>query len=184
MRLRSKTYSTQHLCSCIVLFVDEYEKQQWQAQQEVYDAELEKQRDKDRKAKQRRARNAKRKLERLKHKLSETGELTDWEEEFSDSVTERLEKYGSAFQDPEKGRRSEALSFAQKKVLSSLNKKAKGLKRSGFKSKSKFIPNVRQIDDLDQDPLEEILTDKAKKPFLRLVKSGEKKCPPSLKQTG
>lgn len=165
-------------------FVSDYDKHKWQVEQEARDKTLEKQREKDRKSKLRAARNAKRKLERLKTKLTETGELTDWEEEFSESVSERLEKYGSAFQDPEKGRRSDALSFAQKKVLAGMGKKARGMKRSGFKTKSNFTPNVRKIDDISEDPIEEILDAQPKKPFLRLVKSGEDECPRSLKQTG
>ena len=104
----------------------DFDKKEWQEKQAAQDAALEKQRAKDDKAKARSARNAQRKLERLRTKLKESGELTEWEDEFSESVTERLEKYGSAFADPEKGRRSDALSFAQKKIVSALNKKAKG----------------------------------------------------------
>lgn len=182
----------------------DYDKQQWQAEQAARDAAQEKQRAKDEKAKARAARNAKRKLERLRKKLAETGELTDWEAEFSDSVTDRLDTFGSAFADPEKGRRSDALSFAQKKVVSALNKKAKGEKsgssfksKGGFKNKgkTKFTPRVRQIEDDMVEPTpdpqppvtrRENYTDDApyipeytrpknmpKRPFLRIVKSGD-----------
>ncbi len=80
------------------------------------------------KMRQRSARRAQRKLARIKAKLAETGDLTDWESEFSQSVDERLDMFGSAFQDLEKGRPGEALSFAQKKVLSAMYKKSRQMK--------------------------------------------------------
>lgn|GEM_PF-407518 len=154
---------------------DDYDKQKWQAEQAARDAAIEKQRDKERKARERSARNAKRKLERLHRTLKENGEITDWEDEFSESVTERLDKFGSAFHDLEKGRPGDALSFSQKRVVSALNKKVKDAKkakrerelkgededdfdeprrtsfkpRSSFKSKGKpkFTPRVRHIED-------------------------------------
>lgn len=167
----------------------DFDKKEWQEKQAAQDAALEKQRAKDDKAKARSARNAQRKLERLRTKLKESGELTEWEDEFSESVTERLEKYGSAFADPEKGRRSDALSFAQKKIVSALHKKAKGEKsgssfksKGGFKSKgkAKFTPRVRNLED---DMIEETEKDDPfipeytperetpKRPFLRIVGS-------------
>jgi len=170
--------------------VTDYDKKQWQAEQELRDKAIQKQREKNEKAKVRKARNAQRKLDRLRAKLKKTGDLTDWENEFSESVSERLDKYGSAFQDPEKGSRSEALSYAQKKVVSSLNKKAKGgtaepgLKnKRGFKSKNpKFTPRVRNIEDdmpdLASGATEEVFIPKYEpspkklKPYLRIVKTG------------
>ena len=165
---------------------NDFDRQEWQAEQEAIDAALEKQREKDAKAKARAARNAQRKLDRLRSKLKEQGDLTDWEDEFSESVSERLEKFGSAFSDPEKGRRSDALSFSQKKVVAALNKKAKGeTKRSGFKAKAKFTPRVRQIeDDMPDNELNNThlstdapyipeytpKADTPKKPFLKVVK--------------
>jgi len=155
------------------------------------DAALEKQREKDKKVKARAARNAQRKLDRLRLKLKESGDLTDWEDEFSESVSERLDKYGSAFHDLEKGRRNDALSFAQKKVVAALNKKAKGEKKSGFKSrggfknKSNFTPRVRQIEDdmpdvnKDEVFIPEYQPGTAKRPFLRVVKGADPlKSPP------
>ena len=162
------------------------------------DPELEKQREKDKRAKARKARSAKRKLERLSKDLSEADDLTEWEEEFAGSLSERLEKYSSGFYDPEKGGRNEALSYGQKKIVSQLrkkdkdNKSGKGLRRTGFKSKSpKFKPRVRQLDD-DFDAAPDRASDQADapkpisqqampkgppprppvgKPFLRIVKS-------------
>jgi len=158
------------------------------------DPELEKQREKDRRAKARKARAAKRKLERLSKDLSEADDLTDWEEEFAESLSERLEKYESGFSDPEKGGRNEALSYGQKKIVSQLrkkdkdNKSGKGLRRTGFKSKSsKFKPRVRQLDEefdaapeqpAGSTPISQQAMPKAApprppvgKPFLRIVKS-------------
>lgn len=146
------------------------DKQQWQAEQSARDAALDKQRDKERKARERSARNAQRKLERLQRTLKEQGEISEFEDEFAESVSERLDRFGSAFQDREKGRPGDALSFAQKRVVAGMNRKAKDLKkrpasesdddklerpryernqpRSSFKSKRpKFTPRVRQLDE-------------------------------------
>jgi hypothetical protein len=155
----------------------DYDKQQWQAEQSARDAAIEKQREKERKTRERAARNARRKLERLHRTLSEKGEITDFENEFGESVVERLDKFGSAFHDLEKGRPGDALSFAQKRVMAAMNKKVKDLKkkptdgddpdrdyertadrwknkeakkpRSSFKAKKKngFTPRVRNLED-------------------------------------
>jgi len=164
----------------VTAMCDDFDKCQWQAEQAKIDA-TQKQREKDRKSRARAARKAKRKLDRLKSTLQESDDLSDWEDAFTTSVTARLETYGSAFHDLEKGRSGEALSFAQKKIVSSLNRKAKDLKKtqksshklktdsdiqsgghtstgfksySSFKSKnrSKFTPRVRHIeDDMPED---------------------------------
>ena len=157
--------------------MSDWDKQQWQAEQAARDAELEKQREREKKARERSARNAQRKLERLHRTLKENGEITDFEDEFSESVTERLDKFGAAFANPELGRPGDALSAAQKKVVAGMNRKVKearkaaradrlgtteeedrsrpnstfktkgGFKRSSFKSKSKYTPRVRQLDE-------------------------------------
>lgn len=154
--------------------VSDYDKQQWRAEQAARDAALEKQRETEAKTRERSARNAQRKLERLQRTLKDKGEISEFEDEFAESVSERLDKFGSAFQDREKGRPGDALSFAQKRVVSAMNRKVKDLKkkpavdggdeaapgdferprfedkkpRSSFKSKSpKFTPRVRQLDD-------------------------------------
>ncbi|MEP1230927.1 MAG: hypothetical protein ABJG88_09655, partial [Litorimonas sp.] len=108
----------------------DYDKQQWQAKQAAHDAAMEKQRDKERKTRERAARNAQRKLERLHRTLTENGEISDFEDEFGQSVLERLDKFGSAFHDREKGRPGDALSFAQKSVVATMNKKVKSLKKT------------------------------------------------------
>lgn len=105
--------------------------------------------------------------------MAKSDDLTEWETEFAEGVSERLDTFGSAFADPEKGGRGEALSYAQKKVVSSLKRKAKDSRKSGadddyldddedanstfkprssFKSKRpKFKPRVRQLDEDFED---------------------------------
>jgi hypothetical protein len=69
--------------------------------------------------------------------------LSDWEAEFIASVEDRLETFGSAFADPEKGDLDSPLSRLQEAKLRELEKKAKGeetrpwMKRSSFKTKDK-----------------------------------------------
>ena len=152
--------------------MSDYDKEQWQAEQTARDAALDKQREREQKMRERSARNAQRKLERLHRTLKDKGEISDFEDEFAESVSERLDKFGSAFQDREKGRPGDALSFAQKRVVAAMNRKVKDLKkntqaegegqtedldrprfehskpRSSFKSKTpKFTPRVRQLDE-------------------------------------
>ena len=108
--------------------MSDYDKQQWQAEQAARDEAQTAFRDKMAKARERSARNARRKIARLHAKLTELGHISDFEDEFGESVLERLETYGSAFHDPEKGRAGDALSLAQKQVVSRMNKKVKELK--------------------------------------------------------
>ncbi len=165
----------------------DFDKQEWQATQAEHDRLEQRERERFAKLKARSARNAVRKIERLRQQLEASGKLTDWEDEFSESVAERLDKFGSAFQDPQKGRPADALSFAQKRVVSALKKKAKGQdekstfrSKGGFKSKAKpkFKPRVRHLeDDMVETESENVFlpeyqpdTPKSAKPFLRLVK--------------
>ncbi len=53
-------------------------------------------------------------------------ELSDWEAEFLESLEERLDEYGSAFADPDKGDLDEPLSRLQVMKLKEIEKKAKG----------------------------------------------------------
>lgn len=53
-------------------------------------------------------------------------EFSGWEEEFLSEVETRLDKYGSAFADPGKGRLEEALSVLQAQKLREIERKAKG----------------------------------------------------------
>lgn len=82
--------------------------------------------------------------------------LSDWEKKFLEEVEERIETYGSAFHDPEKGAADEALSSLQHIKLREIDKKARGKGKSGFGSKGGFKrktpPRVRQIDDDVEHP--------------------------------
>ena len=95
---------------------------------------------------------------RKKETLKGDAALSDWEDEFIDSLETRLEKFGSAFADPEKGDAAEALSYRQAAKLREVEKKAKGkgrkpMKRSSFKPKK---PAFRKpLYDRDEDFPEE-----------------------------
>lgn len=103
-----------------------------------------------------------RKIRRALARLEKTEnvELTDWEAEFMTSVEERLNTYGAAFHDSDKGNLDEALSYAQAHILRQIDKKARGkAKPSSFKPKRpSFQSRGRDInDDLihDEAPQEE-----------------------------
>ena len=55
--------------------------------------------------------------------------LSDWEDEFLGSVSDRVKTYGRAFGDPEKGAPGEALSAMQAVKLKEIAAKAKGEKK-------------------------------------------------------
>jgi len=57
--------------------------------------------------------------------------LSEWEGEFLGSVEGRVETYGRAFGDPEKGPRDASLSVLQSQKLKEIAAKARGKKRSG-----------------------------------------------------
>ncbi|KDA03363.1 hypothetical protein [Hyphomonas oceanitis] len=83
--------------------------------------------------------------------LAEQGlgpELSDWERQFLEEVEQRIETYGSAFADPEKGAEGDALSALQRIKLKEIDKKARGKGGSSFKSKSRpaYEPRVRNVD--------------------------------------
>ena len=52
--------------------------------------------------------------------------LSDWEREFLEEVERRIETYGSAFADPEKGQLDEPMSALQQIKLKEIDKKARG----------------------------------------------------------
>ena len=70
--------------------------------------------------------------------------LSDWERELLEEVEARVETYGSAFHDPDKGDLGEPLSALQQVKLKEIDKKArgKGLKRSGFKARRPAPPQA------------------------------------------
>jgi hypothetical protein len=74
----------------------------------------------------------------------ETGEIkpgagvvdySHWENQFLTEVDQRLEKYGSAFNDLSKGRKDDALSDLQTVKLKEIAAKARGKKRKGLSTK-------------------------------------------------
>ena len=89
----------------------------------------------------------------------DTRKLSEWEDEFLGSVEERLDEFGSAFNDPEKGGQDEALSIRQAVKLREIEKKTKGKTRkpmsrgNGFKRKTPASNSrSRDIhDDLEPD---------------------------------
>lgn len=62
--------------------------------------------------------------------------LSEWEGEFLGSVEGRVEKYGRAFGDPEKGMAGTSLSIRQTVKLKEIAGKAKGKKRPWQRSKN------------------------------------------------
>lgn len=116
-----------------------------------------------RKVDEKKTRRALRRLERARKAAADAGlpdrELSEWEGEFLGSLEERLEKYGSAFNDLTKGDGEEALSARQTLKLREIEKKAKGKARkpmsrgSGFKSKTpRPAPRSRDIhEDVEPD---------------------------------
>ena len=77
-----------------------------------------------REAAKRQALNA---LKRARREAEKAGvELSEWEGEFLGSVSERVETYGRAFGDPEKGAAGQALSTLQARKLREIAGKAAG----------------------------------------------------------
>lgn len=107
-------------------------------------------------------RKALRRLQRAKKAADdatdENVQLSDWEDEFLGSLEERLDAFGSAFNDPEKGNLDDALSARQSVKLREIEKKAKGKGRKpisrgqGFKRKTaQRQSTTRDInEDLDE----------------------------------
>ncbi|HTM83137.1 hypothetical protein [Asticcacaulis sp.] len=64
-------------------------------------------------------------LEKAKREAAEQGvELSEWENEFIEGVTERVKTYGRAFADPDKGAMNGTLSLRQGMKLKEIRKKA------------------------------------------------------------
>ncbi len=147
---------------------------------------------------QRKTRKALRKLRGAAARAEEEGGpgLTDWEKDFVEGVTGRLEKYGSAFRDPGKGRLEEALSARQAQVTRVIEKKSRKAvkaavspeaaipdtkrdkpeppkRRSSFKAKPKsdWKPRGRDIND-DKAPVEPSRP-VAKRAALKIVQGGK-----------
>ena len=92
-----------------------------------------------RKIDEKKTKRALRRLDRARKAAEEAGtpdrELSEWEGEFLGSLEERLETYGSAFNDPDKGNTEDALSARQALKLREIEKKAKGKAASSSKSR-------------------------------------------------
>ncbi len=80
-------------------------------------------------AKKRKALARLRRAQAKKETLGDDDKFTEWEDEFVGGLEERLEKFDSAFVDPEKGRSGEALSYRQAYKLKEIEDKVKGKKR-------------------------------------------------------
>jgi len=107
-------------------------------------------------------RRAIRRIERAKalaESEDDKRQLSDWEAEFVASLEARLEEYGSAFADPDKGDLSEPLSALQKRKIKEIEDKAKGKRPKSFKRGSGFkakTPARRSYgrDDTPPEPLD------------------------------
>lgn len=92
-----------------------------------------------------------RKLRRAAAKATDEGGpgLTNWEQEFVEGVTGRLETYGSAFRDPGKGNLEDALSQRQAQIVRVIDKKARKRKAAaqpGEKKPPAGEAESRQLD--------------------------------------
>ena len=91
----------------------------------------------EREANRRAALNA---LKRARRAADKAGiDLSDWEGEFIESVSERIQTHGRAFGDPELGRPGQALSSMQGRKLKEITAKANGegpRRRWGRKAKT------------------------------------------------
>ncbi|MBW8734122.1 MAG: hypothetical protein JF571_07435 [Asticcacaulis sp.] len=71
-------------------------------------------------------------LEKARREAAERGiDLSEWESEFLDSVSERIKTYGRAFADPDKGASGGTLSLRQGVKLKEIRKKARSAKPAG-----------------------------------------------------
>lgn len=107
---------------------------------------------------EKKTRKALRRLARAKQAAesseADASKLSEWEDEFLDSLEERLDRFGSAFNDPDKGDLDNALSARQGLKLREIEKKAKGKDRkpmsrgSGFRRKTpQRRTNTRDINE-------------------------------------
>ncbi len=75
-------------------------------------------------------------LKRARRAAARSGvKLSDWEGEFLGSVAGRVEKYGRAFGDPEKGPPGTSLSIRQSIKLKEIAGKAKGKRPARLRSR-------------------------------------------------
>jgi len=67
----------------------------------------------------------------LRMAAKEGAKTTGWEDEFLNDVKARVEKYGAAFKDPDKGHPGDALSFKQAYKLSEIGRAMKRRQSKG-----------------------------------------------------
>lgn len=91
----------------------------------------------------------KRQANKTKSVLARIGRLalakkdaSEWEEEFLGSVSERLQFFGAAFRDPEKGNPGAPLSILQGQKLREIEKKLKNPRKHGTKNTPKSSDSV------------------------------------------
>lgn len=86
------------------------------------------------------ANKARKWIARVKKNASQTKtELSEWEDEFLLSLDERLEKYGRAFSDPDKGAMNAPLSLLQGLKVKEIGKKTKPKTQNNVKEKPKTL---------------------------------------------
>jgi len=120
---------------------------------------------------ERKKRKALRKLRRAAL-LAEQGlgpPLSDWETQFLEDVEARIETYGSAFGDPEKGGADEPLSALQTFKLREIDKKARGKGKSGFKQRKTSDQNKRPFERQINQPEDDIVETPPKPSKPRLI---------------
>ena len=84
------------------------------------------------------ANKARKQIARVKKNATQTKtELSEWEDEFLLSLDERLEKYGRAFSDPDKGAMNAPLSLLQGLKVKEIGKKTKPKEENSVKPKLK-----------------------------------------------
>lgn len=93
-------------------------------------------------------------LRRARRLASKAGvELSEWEGEFLGSVENRVETYGRAFGDPEKGAAGQALSALQIVKLKEIAAKArKAGKAAGEPEIEEIVAEVADDDDDEEPP--------------------------------
>ena len=89
-------------------------------------------------------------LRRAKRAADKAGvELSDWEGEFLGSVEQRLNTYGRAFGDPEKGAPGAAMSVRQGVKLKEFSPKAQGKHRGKREEPGRRFGRRRPAEDRD-----------------------------------
>jgi hypothetical protein len=94
-------------------------------------------------------------LKRARRTADKAGiELSEWEGEFLDSVSQRVKTYGRAFADPDKGAPGTPLSMMQGAKLREISAKAAGKVKARFGAKrgGGFGRRPRGSDDGDNQP--------------------------------